>query len=138
MLEFKKEIYKTEFFSDKIRHDLRMMVVIFAARVEGRFNKNLIVTSVLPEQGIERRSDSHKEGRAVDVRTKDWSAKMVVDSQSWLVANFKTGVDFKDGREMLPCHYHNSGYGAHFHLQVASNNRLTINIGGEIKNIDTL
>lgn len=119
MITFKEQRLKAEFLSDAVCHDIRLLVLVFAVYVEARWGKDIVVTSVLPELGIKRKSNTHEQGRAVDIRTRDWTEEMITDSRDWLNSRFATGAFFRDGPPMKVAIYHDSGHGPHFHLQVA-------------------
>jgi len=116
MIKFKHEELYSQIVSNKVRPEIRMLAVATASRLGGL---DVVVTGVLGEKGIKRKSKTHEEGRAIDIRTKDWSDGFAQQVEMWLNATFSTGAEFDDGRAMNVCVYHDSGYGRHLHIQVA-------------------
>ena len=114
MVKFKKPQYKREYFSDKVRRDLKIAIVMIAIWLKGRFGIDLLITSVLRED-----SETHSQGRAIDVRVRDWPEGAAGEAEEWINEHFVTGVVKRDGGPMKVAVRHDVGRGDHIHLQVA-------------------
>jgi len=76
------------------------------------------VTTLAEDQALKRVSSTHREGRAFDLRTIDWSGEQIDAMVSHLTATFpELGALSPEGIRTIAL-YHDSGYGPHFHVQV--------------------
>jgi len=68
---------------------------------------------------IKRVSKSHSQGRALDISVVGWTETQIKKAVSYFNNRFKHigAISFSDGQSRAIV-YHDSGYGAHFHLQV--------------------
>jgi len=114
MITFKTEELCRQFLDDRLHRDVRLLVTALASYMEGKHDMGVVVTAVFPEPGVERVSQTHADGRAVDVRTKDWPDGAATTAETWMNANFKTGA-----KGMNVAVYHVAGNGWHLHLQAA-------------------
>lgn len=76
------------------------------------------LTTAEEDKALGRVSISHQEGRAVDIRTRDWPEEF----RELFIAHFSgiygsLGAISKDGKRNLLV-YHDSGHGAHIHAQL--------------------
>jgi len=135
MITFKNAKIEREFMANGLRSDVRVIVIALAAHIEALHGIDIVVTSVDEEPGVKRKSRAHAKGRAVDVRTKDWPKDAAASAGDWVNSRFATGAYFKSGRPMRVAVYHDSGYGPHFHLQVAKGRPVQVMYagGGETK-----
>ena len=115
MVKFKKPQYRCEFFSEKVRRDLKIAVVMIAVWLKSRYGTDLVVTSVLRED-----SETHSQGRAIDVRVRDWPEGAAEEAEEWINKHFYSGIVRSDGDPMPVAIRHDVGRGDHIHLQVAN------------------
>ena len=70
------------------------------------------------DKKLKRVSPSHSEGRAVDIRTRDWSKEKLMAFMQYFSEKFKEyGYLNKAGVRKLMI-YHDSGHGAHLHVAI--------------------
>lgn len=71
------------------------------------------------DEALGRVSQSHQEGRAVDIRVKDWPSDFIEKFKKHFTENYNHlgAVSKSDGVRRLIVH-HNSGHGDHFHIQI--------------------
>ena len=120
-----------ELISNKVRTDIRVVLIAVAGWLES-IGLDAVVTSILDEAGISRKSSTHKTGRAVDIRTRDFPEGVAKKLTDWVNETFSTGAYFEADHAMKVAINHNSGYGDHIHIQVAAR-PLIINVeGGEV------
>ena len=123
MVGFKMILYKEnrlyrELISNDVRPDIRTLAVAIMSYLEA-LGVDMVITSVLDEAGVKRKSSTHKDGRAFDIRVKDWPIDLARSLTQWLNKMFSTGVFFESGEPMQVAVLHNSGYGDHIHVQVS-------------------
>ncbi len=119
-IKFKTESEKKEF--DKVQANLKFILLDMASY----FNVNghdFIITDVLSEvdedKKLKRISASHREGRAVDVRTKGIPQDflLAVEEKFERIYRNEAAVSSKTGEPNL-IQRHNVGSGDHLHIQV--------------------
>lgn len=66
------------------------------------------------------KTNTHPEGRAIDISVKKWSKKAIEDCIDYMNyhAGFLGAISFKTFRPLVIYH-HDAGLGDHFHLQVS-------------------
>lgn len=90
----------------------------FCARHEREFTITESMTTAEEDKALNRVSTSHQEGRAVDIRTLNWSDSFI----DFFIKHFAEGFGTfgaltpKGERKLLV--YHDSGHGAHIHVQL--------------------
>ncbi len=119
MIKFKHKRLKAEWKDSRLRPDVKAVVMAIALYMKRVHGIHVIITSIFPEDNIERVSQSHAAGRAIDLRTKDWPSDLPFDVANIINESFSTGAYHENGEPMKVCVYHDSGYGKHFHIQVA-------------------
>ena len=63
---------------------MKLLAVAVASFVEGRYALPFIVTSVAGEEGVERESTTHEEGRAVDISVIGWREEEIEAIVDWI------------------------------------------------------
>jgi len=76
-------------------------------------------TVTMPEEdkALGRKSTSHQEGRAFDLRTRDWNADQLAQFIGYFNAKYESLGALNSKGEVKFIVYHNSGHGDHFHVQ---------------------
>lgn len=110
-----------------------ILIMIYAdlfVYAKANFNKELVVTQTITtledDKKLGRVSASHREKRAIDVRTKNLSNKEI----KTLVEYINNKWAYKDYRYVSRsgvkrlAYYHNSGHGAHLHIAIHSKFKL--------------
>ena len=122
MIKFKTPDIKTEWDDPKVKPSLKFIVLDIANFITAR-GYEFVVTDILSEESedkkLKRVSKSHQEGRAVDVRTRDWPKKLidtVIEHFNNLYSN-EAAISASTKKPTLIV-YHNNGNGIHFHIQV--------------------
>lgn len=83
-----------------------------------------VVTDLLSEASedkkLNRISTAHQEGRAADIRTRDWPEEFVKKFLTFIEAahGHHGAISKKDGKRRVAV-YHNNGNGIHFHIQIS-------------------
>ena len=78
------------------------------------------VTSIIHDRGdIQTVSTTHEDGRAIDVSSKGWTTVEVNKAEKHFNETFRSigAISYSDGVSRAMVH-HDSGFGAHFHLQI--------------------
>lgn len=70
------------------------------------------------DKKFKRVSPSHSQGRAVDIRTRDWSKKKLIDFMGYFSEKFKQYGYLNNAGIRKLMIYHDSGYGAHLHVSI--------------------
>jgi hypothetical protein len=74
------------------------------------------------DKSVVRVSDTHIQGRAVDVSARGWDKESITKVVAYINKKYASigAIGIKDGvpRAIV---YHDAGHGAHFHLQVRKN-----------------
>ena len=122
MIKFKHEDLYKEFLLNKVHSELRMLAVV----IDNMVPVGITITGVLGEKGIKRKSKSHEEGRAFDIRTRTWTEDAIFRRVRLINKTFSTGLFHKDGSPMFVAVYHDSGYGLHLHIQIPKGRPLII------------
>ena len=113
----------------QVRPDM-LLVLAYFSMFCWKNRLHCVVTSVF-EEVIERASDTHKEGRGVDVSVRGFGPKDISDCIDYLNENVGHlgAYSFSDNQQRVAI-YHNIGFGNHIHLQVAKNPTMEV-IGGK-------
>lgn len=77
-------------------------------------------TVTMPDEDklLGRKSTSHQEGRAFDLRTKDWNEEQIKRFQDHFNQKYlDLGAVGRESGERKLIKHHNSGHGDHFHIQ---------------------
>ena len=85
-----------------------------------RFVITDLLSDALEDARLNRVSTSHREGRAVDIRTRDFSREFVREFENYFEAKYgKFGaISKKTGKRNLIV-FHDNGHGEHFHVQIS-------------------
>ena len=118
MIQYKDDRLYRDLITNKVRADIRVVLVAVMSYMESK-GLDVMITSVLDEVGVSRKSSTHKDGRAIDIRTRDWPPGLADEVTAWINKRFSTGEKFDPQRIMLVAKNHNAGWGDHIHLQVA-------------------
>lgn len=119
-IKFKTDSEKTEF--NKLQPNLKFIALDMASYFNAA-GYDFVITDVLSEiqedRKLKRVSASHREGRAIDVRTygipEDF-LKTFEDKFERIYKN-EAAISSKTGEPNL-IYYHDSGFGRHLHIQV--------------------
>lgn len=117
-LKINQDVLVTEL--QQVRPDMLLVLAYFSMFC---WEKKLpcIVTSVF-EEIFERSTETHKEGRAVDVSVKGFGPKDIGDCIDYLNKNVgHLGAYSSSDNKQRVAIYHNVGFGNHLHLQVSRN-----------------
>lgn len=78
------------------------------------------VTSKEEDEALNRVSSSHREGRAFDIRCKDWPTTTKINFQTFFEKSFGHlgAISKSDGKKRLVVR-HGEGDNEHFHIQLA-------------------
>lgn len=91
------------------------LLVIFKLEAAA-IGETVTVTSIR-DRAKNRVSQTHKEGRAVDIRSRDWSYDPQKFCDEFNEKYKRFGQDLTGAVVQKPCFYHDNGGGWHFHLQ---------------------
>jgi hypothetical protein len=80
---------------------------------------------------LNRISATHREARAFDISTREWTDDKIKDFQDFFNTKYESiaAVSSTTGGPTLVI-YHNAGTGNHFHVQISKNYAITTNIQG--------
>jgi hypothetical protein len=76
------------------------------------------VTTAAHDQALARVSDSHQEGRAVDIRTRDWTEAFRNGFMKEFTKRYGAIGAFSKNLQRNFLVYHDAGNGAHIHAQI--------------------
>lgn len=85
------------------------------------------VTTLIEDAKLKRFSKSHQQGRAFDLRTRDWPRELLKEFQDYFNSKYgKLGA--LSGTTLQPnlILWHDSGHGEHFHVQFNKNYLMTL------------
>lgn len=124
MIKFKNEKDKTLFCA---LHPVLIMIFADAyVYMKEKYQVDLIITQTIStieeDKRLSRKSPSHREGRAIDIRTKNLTIEQIKDLVDYINNNWrykKYRYMSKSGVERL-AYYHDSGHGSHLHLAIHS------------------
>ena len=117
-LKVNQDVLITEL--QQIRPDMLLVLAHFSFFC-WKNNLPCVVTSVF-EEVFGRTSDTHKEGRAVDVSVKGFGPQDIRNCIDYLNKNVgHLGAYSSSDNQQMVAVYHNVGFGNHIHLQVARN-----------------
>ncbi len=129
-LKFKTDREYKEFHLDGVSIQLKMVLLALSGFVDGEYDdgRDVTITSMLqlPTDDIKRISNSHREGRAADVRMNDLPDNEQKLWKEWINQRFSTGVKHADGRPMMVAVLHGKGSNIHIHIQVPKGRPLKI------------
>lgn len=76
---------------------------------------DLVITSLISDRdGVKTVSNTHAEGRAFDIRTRDWTEEQILNLETWANIEFKEIGAFNKAGQVRAAVYHNR----HLHFQV--------------------
>lgn len=120
--------FKNEFVKIRAQYLHPQLVTIAEDMISWLATKNIApvitdtVSTLLEDNKLKRQSSTHREGRAIDLRTKDWPPALIKEFE--FVFNKKYGhlgaivmKDKKTPTNVFLLH-HDSGHGDHFHVQL--------------------
>jgi hypothetical protein len=119
-IQFKHPSLIEEYAS--IRPELQMIVEDIALFCK-RQNQPFIITDILSDaekdKKLKRVSSSHSEGRAIDVRSKDWPDEFIKRLMDYFPKRYEryAAISKETGKPRL-MYFHSNGNGDHLHLQV--------------------
>lgn len=122
MIKFKSEDVKSEWDDPRVKAKLKLIALDIANYITAR-GYEFVITDILSEEDedkkLKRVSKSHQEGRALDVRTRDWPKKLIDQVIKHFNDIYKddAAISASTGKPTLIV-YHNNGNGIHFHIQV--------------------
>lgn len=106
-----------------------ILIMIYADLYNYALDKHrvkLVVTQTFStaaqDKKLGRVSSAHREGRAIDIRTRNLDPKVIKDLCNYINTHFKYKkykYMTRTGGERL-AYYHNAGHGAHIHLAIHS------------------
>ena len=120
MIKFKSEKEEKEF--PKTKSILRLIVLEISQLVTSK-GYDFVISDVLSEVSedriLKRVSSSHREGRAVDVRTQGWPPELLEEIEKVFEPKYRevAALSKVTGKPNLIL-YHNVGFGNHIHIQV--------------------
>lgn len=78
------------------------------------------VTTLKEDARLGRTSKTHREGRAFDLRTRDWPRELIKEFENHFNSKFgKHGALGATTMQPNLLVWHDAGYGEHFHVQLA-------------------
>lgn len=129
MIKFKHDKDKTLFCT---LHPILIMIFADAyVYMQEKYQINLVITQTVTTKEIDkklnRKSPAHREGRAIDVRSKNLTKAQIDDlieylNNSWKYKKYR--YMSKSGVKRLAYH-HNNGNGEHIHISIHSKFALT-------------
>lgn len=80
----------------------------------------VVITNVLEKFSVST-SNTHPEGRALDISVKNWSEEDIETVQKYMQATVEEDFGAISAKTLKPnvIVYHNAGLGPHFHIQVS-------------------
>jgi hypothetical protein len=114
-----KELYQ-EF--QHIQPKLQCLIEEMAFYVHNKGHKFIItdlLSDAFEDARLGRVSTSHSEGRAVDIRTRDFPREFIKEFEKYFESKYghMGAISKKTGNPNL-VYWHNSGHGEHFHVQI--------------------
>jgi len=115
-MKFKDESLRNDFW--KIDPRCKMVICDLDYFCILKFNKEITITNFMIKEGT---SDTHPEGRAVDIRSFDFTENQVQLIKNYLLEKYQylwAEVNKIAGKIYFIVVYHDIGKGLHFHIQV--------------------
>jgi len=97
-------------------------VIVFGIFLQFANSRALpVVVTNINDKFTQSISNTHIEGRALDISSKNWSAKDVKDCLLYMrtKVNYLGAISFSDNKQRVIIHHKVKGGAEHFHLQVA-------------------
>jgi hypothetical protein len=126
MSELKSEYFKDQTAMDRAKFMHPQLHKIMEEMIDWLLEKGIhpvvteTVTTLIEDTQRKRVSSTHREGRAFDLRTRDWPAEIVKEFETHF--ENKYGTLGAVGSTTLTAHllvYHDTGLGMHFHVQLS-------------------
>ena len=76
------------------------------------------LTTIEEDQDLNRVSSTHREGRALDIRSKDWPREWINFFGEYFIEKYKSVAALNKFGTPILIVWHNSGHGEHFHVQI--------------------
>jgi hypothetical protein len=133
MIEFKNE--KDKMLFSLLHPAIIMIYSDLYLYAKEKHNVNLVVTQTISDkeqdQALNRVSDSHRTGRAIDIRTKDLDITIINDLVEYINTRWvykKYHYTARSGVKRLA--YYHVGSAEHIHLAIGAQFSQNINIAG--------
>ncbi len=104
-------------------HPFIVMILADMSWYCAKYNLPFVITSAIStkveDEALKRVSRTHREGRAVDLRSRGWSATEREQFEKYFNDKYKQEYGAISSYTERPklIHYHDSGHGSHFHIQ---------------------
>lgn len=116
--------FKTEKVRVRAQYLNSTVAMIMAEMVDWIIDKKIhpviteTVTTLKEDTALKRVSKSHRQGRAFDLRTKDWPTNLITEFRFVFEKKYgNLGAISAVSKEPHLLIHHNSGFGDHFHVQ---------------------
>jgi hypothetical protein len=113
MINFKEGINPLDFF--KIKPYLRLIIIDLENLVVEKYAEEITITNILGKFGV---SDTHPEGRAVDLRTSNFSPLEREELAKYLNGKYIFNAISLSGNPFKVCIYGDAAHLDHFHIQI--------------------